>query len=72
MPRKQEPPKEVSAELSLDPCPWCDGEMQIMMNAWRSACWIIHRASVECVFGESNPYDTPQEAAEAWNNRVKD
>ena len=54
--------------INLKPCPFCGGEA-ILLSNFRGAEYFI-----ECrvCTVETAPYDTEEEAAEAWNRRWDD
>ena len=65
---------------ALRPCPFCGGEAQIMEAAPEDNRHILFRHfSVKCksckviignvIHGETDFFDTPEQAAAAWNRR---
>lgn len=52
-------------EPVLKPCPFCGGEAGITAVGWR---WTI---KCDTCYVETELYETPEEAVEAWNRRVE-
>lgn len=72
----------MTSKLKLKPCPFCGGEAQlyvappnenehILFEHYGVACTSCHTMIGTTIHGLTDFFDTPQEAANAWNARIK-
>ena len=53
----------------LKPCPFCGREAQIWQGIEHSSYRVACKSQYECA-AQVGPYDTEEEAVEAWNKRT--